>query len=266
MDFNRILNLIMQYIPKLINFVIGKYDKKTAGKKKFKLSKSEYNYLCYLVDIRYSQVRSDKTIIDEYSKRAGVGLATYVKEAMNKVKKNPDLIESKSIRNKFLKQQPSRCARGLCNTIARYIWMELSGVDLPSFPDYYINCVNSKYIKGGSNGDFCWLMTSDPDNGLIIDFMRGAKYWQVKHDSKLTNSNQMIEAFEGQNVKLSLVRKGNSEKSTHTYLVGRYESKLNDGSKLVRNVMFDTHHHKYTGKNIITRHPKPDKLYYIYGY
>jgi len=247
----KLLELILSWIQ----LAIGKVDNKTAGRKSFKLNQKEYDYLDYLVTTKYNQLKYFPGEIDEYTGLVGVGLAHHVKRAIQAVKDNPGLMQNKYRRN-FIKMSPTKAAKSLCNTICRYIWMEMSGIDLPPFYLYYIECINAgNYMWSGNV--YSYMKTSDPAHGLILPYMRNSDYKEFKYEKGFKNTSAMVAGFLGSKEKVALARKGNSKRSTHTYLVANHNGEC---------IMFDQHHTRYTGDEITERHPRPDKLYYLYWY
>lgn len=249
-----IWELISKHLPRVLELLAGKTDKKLAGKKRFHLNQREYDYLKYLVGVRYNQKKYKYGALDEYSGEPGVGLASYVKKAQQKVIDRPTLLPTQSLLKAFIKQNPERAAKSLCNTVIRYIYMETVGVDLPGFVDFYLHCVANGYIVTDSNKDFCWVADS---RSMIGDYMRNPEAWEYADKSPFLKNDELIEGFREKKLKVALFRKGNSTRSTHTYLVGKFEGRL---------VMFDTYHAHYTGSKVEARHPKPDRLWFTYGY
>lgn len=248
-----ILELMRKWLPSILQILVGKVNPKVPGKIKQKLKRNQKEYLIYLVSIRYNQKNYDYDKVDRYSKRRGVGLATYVKEAIRIVKDEPGLIPDKKIYRKFIRQPAAKCAKALCSSVIRYIWLEMVGVDLPSFTEWYIKSVARGYITYATEG-YCWVKNDRP---MISDFMSGSKYWQKSHNVNFTNVTAMVRGFLNRKEKIGLVRKGTKNRNTHTYLVSKFNNEV---------IMFDTWHSHYTGRNILMRHPKPDALWWIYGY
>jgi len=246
---------MLEFIKKFIQLFLGYMHPDIPGKKKFKIDRLDYEYLVYLVNTRYNQRKSQYGELDKYSDTIGVGLATYVKRAAEKVKKNPDLIQKTKVRKKFISQPHQRVAKSLCNTIIRYIYMELCGVDLPTFEDYYIDRVNHGCYKPDKNGDLTKLTTSDPRHKLIIPFMKDAEYWEDEYNANFTNAPEMIDSFVKNKDRLGFIREGNTKRSTHTYLMAKFKGKVK---------RFDTYRTDLTGENVldITKY----KIWWSYGY
>ncbi len=256
----KLWEMIAPRLPGLVQMVAGKIDKKLPGKKKRKLKASEAELLKYLVNKRYNQKKFRLNEIDRYSREAGVGLACYVKRAIDKVKARPSLMPGDLIKD-FTRQSHAECAKGLCNTIDRYIYMQVVGVNLPSFEDAYIRWVSLRLITEDSDGNFCWINDDSEKRGLpsklITMYMRNPDYKEIT-EGEAVDEQEMIDFFaKNKGERLALFRKGNRTRSTHTYLVGKVGKRL---------IMFDTWHAHYTGKEVKTRHPKPDKLWFVYYY
>jgi len=245
---------LIRKLPNLLQMLAGKAKPEIAGKIKQRLKPKQKEYMTYLVAVRYNQKHYQYGEVDRYSRNIGVGLASYVKDAILMVKANPSLIDNKKIRRQFIHQPVIRCAKALCSSVIRYIWMEMVGVDLPTFADWYIKCVAKGYITYDKKDGYCWVANS---KAMISDFMVSSKYWEFEHNVNFTNVTAMVNGFLSRREKVGLVRKGTRNKNTHTYLVSKFAGQV---------IMFDTWHSRYTGHNITTRHPKPDSLWWIYGY
>jgi len=249
-----IFSLIREYLPKLVQLITGRYAPKFAGKVSIKVKPNRKDYFTYLVNVRYNQRKMKAKEIDKYSKRHGVGLTSYVKKAMKMVKDDSSWIANKRNRDKFINQNAIKTADELCTSIARYIWLEMSGVDLPKFEVWYLDCVNKGYIGIDRLKNFVMVKNG---RKMISDSMVAIKYTSLAHNVNFTNADAMITGFDKSKMSIGLVRKGNKKRNTHTYLIAKYAGQI---------IMFDTWHTKYTGLSINVRHPKPDALWWIYWY
>ncbi|KKK77910.1 hypothetical protein LCGC14_2848860 [marine sediment metagenome] len=254
----------MKILIWIINFIkdrwlqpfLGRHSPQVAGSLRVPIKPDQKELLTYMVNQRYSQAFYNPKAVDSYSGNVGVGLRYYVRSAMRKVRLLPGLMPDKKLRDKFLQQDAIKTTSELCMVVSPYIWFLMVGVSVPKFEMYYIQSINRGAITADRKGNFVWL----PKRSiyLVRKWMTDAiDVEPVEHNVNFTNVTQMVEGLRSTRIQIGLARKGTREKNTHTFLVGWFGGEL---------LIFDQYHHKFTGKPIETRHPKPDSLWYLYTY
>ena len=150
-----------------------------------------------------------------------------LKDAVSRLKKNPERITDPSVRRKFANQSTFHSARQSCYAISLYTFLRESGANVQGdFQDFWIDSANDGTIQANrSNKGFVFVRGVDKiadkystAQQEFVDYNgRSLRTGKVNHKIAATGWG----AFQKSNAQIALIRSG-----SHTFLAVKEEDKI----------------------------------------